>query len=122
MDNLAENFALEKPSPLQLKELVQRHPVIAAGLASGTGLGVATLTSPVVLGAAVTGATLAGAYRAAPAALKGTGALLSAAGKATDLSRLSTNLDRLPLLRSAILYGNEEPNQEEDLLSMEVTK
>jgi hypothetical protein len=111
IDNLAQNYALEKPSLTELTQLVKQHPIITLGALSGTGAGFAFASSPVVLGASGAGALLSAGYRATPSALKGTGALLSAANKVTDVSQLSTNLDRLPLLRSTLLYGNEQEQQ-----------
>lgn len=111
LDNLAENYALEQPPLSDLKSVFQRYPMATAGVLAGTGAGAAVVTSPVILGGAALGATGVGAYRGLPAALRGTGRSLSAIGRATDVSQLSTNLDRLPLLRSAILYGNEEQEE-----------
>lgn len=111
LDNLAENYALEKPPLAELRNIAQRYPGASVGVLAGASPFIAA--APQIAAIAGAGAVGAGAYRGFPAALRGSGAALSTVGRATDVSRISANLDRLPLLRSALLYGNEGEEEEQ---------
>lgn len=100
MENLTESYKTYDTTGGAVLELAKRHPMATAMAVGGTGT-LGGLLTPTILGGAVVGAGAYGAYKGLPNALSGVGRGLGALGALSDPARV-------PILRSAAIYGNRE--------------
>ena len=100
MENLTESYKTYDTTGGAVLELAKRHPMATAMAVGGTGT-LGGLLTPTILGGAVVGAGAYGAYKGLPNALSGVGRGLGALGALSDPARV-------PILRSAAIYGNME--------------